>query len=103
MPPTAKNLPKIRKKGDKEGNNQENDENQEEKGTNWADSFTLPLLIDRAGYVTGGSIVECSFFRAKVTHTNDLMWGDRTVENHRHHPCLTSSPLTLVKELSHSR
>ena len=45
MPPlTAKNLPKIWERSGKKRNNQ--------KGANQEDSFTLPVLTDRAGYAT---------------------------------------------------
>ena len=54
VPPlTAKNLPKIGKKGKKSGKIGEKDEKLGRKSKNQEVSFTLPLLTARAGYATG--------------------------------------------------
>ena len=54
VPPlTARNLPTIGKKREKIRKNRGKKEKESErKGKNWDGSFTLPLLIDRAGYAT---------------------------------------------------
>ena len=56
---TAKNLPKIGKKGAKFGKKREKLKNRERgeksgrKGKNWESSFTFPLLTERASFPTG--------------------------------------------------
>ena len=47
----AKNWEKEGETHEKDGKNQEK-EGKSGKGKNWEGSFTLPLLRDRAGYVT---------------------------------------------------
>ena len=66
MPLDCEKPPKIRKKRgkiknqEKEGRNQEKIKKKEKlgrNGKNWDGSFTLPLLTDRAGYATGGTLL----------------------------------------------
>ena len=62
---TAKNLPKIWKKREKIGKKRGKSGKEgkrakkRRKGKNWEDSFTLPLLTERAGYplVNGESYI----------------------------------------------
>ena len=51
-PDSEKFAKNLEKEGKKSGKNREREEESGRKGKNREGSFTLPLLIDRAGYAT---------------------------------------------------